>query len=125
MNEFDQFIKHKVKAEYYIRYADDFVIFSSDKKWLSMLCSIVEDFLWTKLKLRLHPDKISLRTVVSGIDYLGWINFPDHRVLRTTTKKRMLRRIEASNGQQEVIESYLGLISHGNSNNLKRKIESS
>src|SRR3989344_3954373 len=26
MNEFDQFMKHKLKAKYYIRYADDFVI---------------------------------------------------------------------------------------------------
>ncbi|MFA5935089.1 MAG: reverse transcriptase/maturase family protein [Candidatus Paceibacterota bacterium] len=28
LNEFDQFVKHKLKAKYYIRYADDFVFFS-------------------------------------------------------------------------------------------------
>ena len=28
MNEFDQFIKHRIKAKCYIRYADDFVILS-------------------------------------------------------------------------------------------------
>lgn len=31
MNELDQFIKHKLKANYYIRYADDFILFSDDK----------------------------------------------------------------------------------------------
>src|SRR3989338_6328626 len=31
MNEFDQFAKHKLKAKYYIRYADDFVIYSKDR----------------------------------------------------------------------------------------------
>ncbi|KKR70825.1 MAG: RNA-directed DNA polymerase (Reverse transcriptase) [Candidatus Nomurabacteria bacterium GW2011_GWB1_40_7] len=34
MNEFDQFMKHKIKAKYYIRYADDFVILFQDRKWL-------------------------------------------------------------------------------------------
>ncbi|MBI4158409.1 MAG: group II intron reverse transcriptase domain-containing protein [Candidatus Yanofskybacteria bacterium] len=34
MNEFDQFVKHKLKAKYYIRYADDFVVLSQDKAWL-------------------------------------------------------------------------------------------
>ena len=31
MNEFDQFVKHELRAEYYIRYADDFVIFSPNR----------------------------------------------------------------------------------------------
>jgi retron-type reverse transcriptase len=35
MNRFDQFVKHQLKAQYYIRYADDFVILSQDKKWLT------------------------------------------------------------------------------------------
>ena len=34
MNEFDQFVKHKLKAKHYIRYADDFVILSHDKNYL-------------------------------------------------------------------------------------------
>lgn len=123
MNEFDQFVKHKIKAKYYIRYADDFVIFSSNKLWLKSICRFMSDFLWEKLKLELHPHKISLRTVASGVDYLGWINFPDHRVLRTTTKKRMLRRIKNSNGRSEVVGSYLGLVSHGNGKSLQKQIE--
>lgn len=123
MNDFDQFMKHKIKAKYYIRYADDFVIFSHDKLWLKNISKQIADFLGTRLKLNLHPNKISLRTVASGVDYLGWINFPDHRVLRTTTKKRMLRRVRSSNGRLEVVGSYLGLINHGNSKGLQKRIE--
>ena len=37
MNEFDQFMKHKLKVKYYIRYADDFVILSRDKSGLFVL----------------------------------------------------------------------------------------
>ncbi|MEK7105994.1 MAG: reverse transcriptase/maturase family protein, partial [Patescibacteria group bacterium] len=41
MNEFDQFMKHKLKVEYYVRYADDFVVLSRDKKWLEDVLSQV------------------------------------------------------------------------------------
>ena len=34
LNELDQFVKHKLRAKYYIRYVDDFVIFEHDKEKL-------------------------------------------------------------------------------------------
>ncbi|HEY4503842.1 MAG TPA: reverse transcriptase/maturase family protein [Candidatus Paceibacterota bacterium] len=123
MNEFDQFVKHKLKAKYYIRYADDFVILSHDKKWLEGLIQRIQTFLIYELYLQLHPNKISIHTISSGIDYLGWVNFPDHRVLRTTTRRRMFKRLEAGKYKPEVVESYLGLISHGNSQKLRKQID--
>ncbi len=115
MNKFDQFVKHIIKAKYYIRYADDFVIFSSNKEWLENIIYRIRNFLWYELKLQLHPNKVSICTVASGADYLGWINYPDYRILRTATKKRMFRRIYEVSGKIEVVQSYLGMISHGNS----------
>lgn len=125
MNEFDQFMKHRIKAKYYIRYADDFVIFSPDRTWLCEIIPMITDFLKNRLMLQLHPKKISIRTVSSGNDYLGWINFPDHRVLRTSAKRRMFRRLQTCGGKPATVQSYLGLISHGNSKKLKNSIESS
>lgn len=122
MNEFDQFVKHRLKARYYIRYADDFVILSHDRNHLFKTLSYMKVFLYDKLKLEMHPDKVSLATLVSGIDFLGWVHFPDHRVLRTTTKKRMFKRIEESNGKPKTISSYLGMLSHGNARKLREKI---
>src|SRR3989344_8678641 len=95
MNKFDQFIKHKLKAQYYVHYADDFVIISPDKQWLERLLLEIAKFLEEKLKLKLHPDKVFIKTIASGLDFLGWVHFSDHRVLRTATKKRMFRNIEA------------------------------
>lgn len=123
MNEFDQFIKHKLKAKYYIRYADDFVLFSQNKKYLELLLLQIEVFLKKRLKLELHPKKVSIKTLSSGIDFLGWVHFPDHRVLRMTTKRRMIRRILSKNVKPETIQSYLGLLKHGNSTKLREKIE--
>ena len=123
MNKFDQFVKHKIKAKYYIRYADDFVVLSHDKKWLENIIKELTIFLWDELHLTLHPKKISIKTISSGVDYLGWVHFSNHRVLRTATKKRMFRRIKIKNGHIETVQSYLGLLKHGNSKKLESEIK--
>jgi len=122
MNEFDQFVKHKLKAKYYIRYADDFVILSQDKEWLENLLPQIATFLEEKLKLSLHPKKVSINTLASGIDFIGWVHFPDHRIVRTVTKRRMLKHIEQTEGKEETVQSCLGLLSHGNAKKLSKSI---
>lgn len=121
MNEFDQHIKHTLKVKYYIRYADDFVILSDDKKYLINLVPKIDYFLADKLGLHLHPNKVFIKTFSSGVDFLGWISFSDHRILRTSTKRRMLKKLKITNNSQ-VINSYLGLMKHGNANTLRARI---
>ena len=122
MNEFDQVMKHHMKAKYYIRYADDFVVLSHDKDVLYELLPKIGDFIQEHLKLDLHLDKVSICTIASGVDFLGWVHFPNHRVLRTTTKRRMFRRIQEHKGNEETLQSYLGLLSHGNARKLQKFI---
>jgi len=121
MNQFDQFVKHKLKAKYYVRYADDFVILLSNRKELKNLISLIRDFLSEKLKLDLHPQKVTIKTLASGVDFLGWVNFSDHRVLRTTTKRRLVRRIQ-NILMPATVSSYFGLLKHGNTKKLQEKI---
>lgn len=121
MNKLDQLIKHRLKVRYYIRYSDDFVILSDDKEYLESLIPQIRDFLNKRLKLELHSSKISVRTLYSGQDFLGWINFPDHRILRTTTKRRMLKRVKEI-PSPETLNSYMGLIGHGNTNKIRKDI---
>ncbi|MEK9131362.1 MAG: reverse transcriptase/maturase family protein, partial [Patescibacteria group bacterium] len=130
MNEFDQYVKHTLKAKHYIRYADDFVILSHDKKHLEETlhyppeCSRagIAVFLHERLKLELHPDKVYIKTLASGVDFLGWVHFPDHRVIRTTTRRRMWKRIAETSRKRETVASYLGLLSHGNGRKLQQEI---
>jgi hypothetical protein len=122
MNKFDQFMKHKIKAKFYIRYADDFVILSGDKRWLENILPRIKYFLENELNLSIHPKKVSITTVASGVDFLGWILFPDHRVVRTITKKRMFRGIRSKKGKPETVQSYLGLLGHGNTEKLKKEV---
>ena len=117
MNEFDQFMKRGLKVKYYIRYADDFAIFSDNRKNLGILLPRIADFLKKPSKLELHPDKVSIKTFASGVDFLGWVHFPDHRVLRTATKRRMIKKLDG-HPREEILASYSGLLRYGNARKL-------
>lgn len=121
MNEFDQFVKQKLKAKHYVRYADDFVFLSENQEWLNGQIPRIQEFLERKLKLRLHPDKIYIKSFAAGVDFLGWIHFPKYRRLRTVTKKRMFKRIKES-PKPETLQSYLGVLSHGDSYGLAEEV---
>lgn len=123
MNEFDQFAKHQLKAKHYIRYADDFVFLSTDREWLVSLLPRIRERLHNRLNLELHPNKVSIETLSSGVDFLGWVHFPNRRVLRTTTKKRMFRGIREKQGQEATVASYLGLLTHGNTGKLREQVK--
>ncbi len=112
MNEFDQFVKRELKIKYYIRYADDFIVLSQDKEFLENVLEKMKEFLKNKLKLNMHPGKVYIKTIASGVDFLGWVSFPEHRVLRTSTKRRMLKSLR-ENPKEESRQSYLGMFSHG------------
>jgi len=121
MNEFDQFVKHQLKVKHYIRYADDFVFLSRDRDYLVSLLPNIETFLKGRLRLELHPDKVSITTIASGIDFLGWVHFPQHRVLRTVTKRRMFRVLR-EDPKEARVSSYLGTLSHGNAYRLSQQV---
>lgn len=120
INRFDQWVKHSLKAKHYVRYADDFIFLSPDRDWLASIIPRVQAFLETNLKVSLHPDKLFLKTFASGIDFLGWVHFIDYRVIRTKTKRRMFNKIKKS-ASEESLQSYLGLLGHGNSAKLREQ----
>ena len=91
LNELDQYIKHKMKVKYYIRYVDDFIIFSKSRKELLSIKKEIETFLKEKLSLVLKPLTI-LKPISSGINFVGYIiksNYllPRNRVVNNIYKK--------------------------------------
>ena len=121
MNVFDQWVKHRLKVKKYIRYADDFVFFGSDMEKVGLLVESVREFLFKELGLTLHPKKIIQKTLSSGMDFLGWVNFADYKQLRRKTKERMFKKIY-DNPKEEIFQSYLGLLSHGNAYKIEREL---
>jgi retron-type reverse transcriptase len=121
LDQFDQHVKPELRVKHYIRYADDFVFLSHNRDHLRALLPKVSHFLTDELKLTLHPKKVSVSTITSGVDFLGWTHFPDHRTLRTSTKRRLLKKLQGE-PSEATRQSYLGLLKHGNGRKIKDKI---
>jgi retron-type reverse transcriptase len=122
LHELDVYIKRVLGVRRYIRYADDFVLISSRKADLENWRTLIGVFLETKLKMSLHPNKIFIRTLSSGLDFLGWVHFSDHKVPRSSTVRRMWKTIVRSSHQEATIQSYLGMLSHGNTHILQQRV---
>ena len=90
LHELDLFVKNVLKKRYYLRYSDDFIILSNDKKSLRDCLGPIQTFLLSHLKLELHPRKISLRKLSEGIDFLGYVIFMKYSLLRVRTKHRLI-----------------------------------
>ena len=125
LHELDLFIKHVLKEKNYIRYSDDLAFVSDDIFQILTLVPVIEEFLQKNLKLNLHPGKVVLKTFRQGVDVLGQVLFPEHRLMRTKTRRRLLKRIGKSIDNyrlgridslqaQQSIQSYLGMLSHVN-----------
>ncbi|MCG2725314.1 MAG: reverse transcriptase/maturase family protein [Elusimicrobia bacterium] len=76
LNELDYFVKHELKHKYYLRYMDDFLLFSTDKKELFVALKRIEVFLAENLRLRAHPVKRIISPVKCGVDWVGYKVYP-------------------------------------------------
>lgn len=134
MNEFDQYVKHNLKVKNYVRYTDDFVIVSNNKDYLINLIPEISKFLKDSLKLNIHPKKITIRKYIQGVDFLGYISFPHHTLIRKITKRRATRKINEKivlykNGNTDkkkpevTLCSYLGVLSHANAYKFSEKLK--
>ena len=129
LNELDYFVKHNLKAKYYIRYVDDFIILHKSKEQLEVWKDLIDKFLKEILKIELHHQKSKVISLSKGIDFLGFRCFYNHVLLR----KRNIRKIEKkvlsfSKNQSnyvQIIESYQGWQAYAkwaNTLHLRRRI---
>lgn len=89
LNELDYFVKQELRAMYYIRYMDDFVLLEKSKGKLEEWKRIIGEFLG-KIKLELHAEKSKIFPLHEGICFLGYRIFYHHKLL----KKSNLRVLE-------------------------------
>ena len=99
LNELDQFVKQKLKVRAYLRYVDDFVLFSNDKMELREWRSAIIDFL-ANLRLTIHAESAHARPTWKGITFLGFIVFPEHRRLKPRRQQRPFCESERQHSRQ-------------------------
>ncbi len=95
LNILDQFVKHELKARRYIRYVDDAVLLHADKGVLAGRALLIEKFVGEKLLLRLNDKVTRIKPVSCGINFLGYIVHPDHRLTRRRVAGNFEARLES------------------------------
>lgn len=115
---FDHYLKEELKVKYYFRYCDDLVFLASEKIYLHRLLELVQAYLSRELHLEIKPNYRVFPTWC-GIDFVGYVHYPTHTLLRKSIKENMARAV--SQGAEKSVASYYGWAKHCNSINLLNK----
>jgi RNA-directed DNA polymerase len=94
LNNFDHFVKRDLKCPAYLRYVEDFLLFGDDKRvLLDWRAAIIEKM--AALRLTLHEERAQVFPTETGIPFLGFRVYPDHRLVKRRKVvhfRRKLRR---------------------------------
>ena len=136
LNPLDHFITDQLGCRAYVRYADDFLLFAPTKPQLHASKRAIRAFLAQHLRMRLHEAEAAVFPVATGIPFLGFRVFPDHRRLRRRNGVAFTRRFRAMHTAfraweldirdfNQRVHSWLAHAAHGNTWGLRRAIFSS
>lgn len=134
LDQLDQFVKHELRAKYYYRYVDDWVILNESPKVLNRHFEAIDSFLRKSLNLQLHPFKKRIAPLHEGVDFIGFIHKPYYRQVRLRTSSKMVslahqwkKSPNAFNESSLInlrnsINSYFGISRWASSYNLRKHI---
>ena len=132
LNNFDHFVKEQLKISKYVRYVDDFALFSDDRKLLADARLALEEYL-TQLRLKIHPVKSQLFETKIGATFLGFRVFSDRIRVRNSNlhqARRRLKRLKTDYAQGRIelkqvtqsIKSWVAHLEHGDTWQLRKQI---
>jgi retron-type reverse transcriptase len=98
LNELDQFVKHELKGEFYLRYVDDFILLDQSRERLIELREKIREFLESRLALELKSD-FTLKRVSEGSNFLGYIVRPDYVLVRNRVIGNLRARLRRFEGE--------------------------
>jgi retron-type reverse transcriptase len=132
LSGFDRFVKEQLKISRYLRYVDDFALFSDDRSQLMAARSAIEDYL-ASLRLKLHPIKSQLFETQCGANFVGFRVLPDRIRVRNDNLRRSRQRLNkmqqnyqtgeitlAQIGQS--LKSWAAHLKHGDTHRLRQDI---
>ena len=114
LTPFDHFVKRELRCKAYLRYVDDFLLFSNDKKQLWEWRAAITERM-AQLRLTIHEERALPRPVDDGIGFLGFVIYPDHRLLKRRkgiAYRRKLSALVRTGKSEQVRASVQGWINH-------------
>ncbi len=114
LNQLDQFVKRELSCRAYLRYVDDFILFANDKQTLwTWRQGIVERM--RSLRLTIHEECAVPRPVTDGIGFLGFVTYPEKRLLKRRkgmAYQRKLSRLLKTASRDTLESSVRGWVNH-------------
>lgn len=132
LDPLDQFCKRVLGIKRYIRYMDDIIILDNDKERLKEYGRRMTQFLEERLHLNFN-NKTALRPVRVGCEFVGYVIYNDHVILRKSTTLRMKRTLRKTRQDYHdnlitfkeanaTMQSYLAILSHVDCKKFKEKL---
>ncbi len=132
LNGFDHFIQEKLKISSYVRYVDDFALFSNEKNTLVQARHALENYL-IDLRLKIHPIKSQLFETRKGASFLGFRILPHTIRVKSENLRRAKRRLkqmqvayeQGTLSLEEIkhsIQSWIAHLEYGNTWKLREKL---
>ena len=144
LSYFDEFMNEQCEWNNagYVRFVDDMIIVSTDKRFLIELRLKATQWLKKNLKLKLHPDKFYLQEVRKGVKFVGAVIKPGRLYTSSRTLGNMRNRVRGTDRVcRQIIEggvtkerlrdlkrhvcslnSYMGFCVHNYTYNQRRKM---
>lgn len=115
LNPFDHFVRRELGCKAYLRYVDDFLLFSDDQHELMRWRDAIVARL-ACLRLTIHAGAAHPHPSSNGIPFLGFIVYPDHRRLKPRKgyvfRRKMRHQFKTGNDQETICAAIQGWLNH-------------
>jgi hypothetical protein len=132
LHPFDQFVTRGLGCDAFLRYVDDFALFSDSRQELwTWKAAIIERL--ARLRLVIHESRAQVVPVGAGIPWLGFVVFPNHRLVKARKVRNAHRRLRsrlAAYHEGEIsyaeldasIQGWINHVGHADSWGLRRHV---
>lgn len=127
LQDLDHFIIEKLKVKYYVRYMDDMVLFSNNKKELHKVKVAIDEFV-AKEHLKIKENWQLFKTESRPLDFLGYRFYRGYSTLRRCNFLRIKRRAKRISKKEKLnfhdaaaMLSYAGWLKHCDSYHYQQK----
>lgn len=120
----DHELKDNIGVKYYRRYCDDQVVQAGSPEELEKISAVIHRQA-EKAGLDIKGNEQIFRAKDRGIDFLGYVTYPTHTLIRKHIKKRFARRwkrVKSKRRKRELLASFYGICKHANTCNLFYKL---
>ena len=122
-NFLDHYLKDRYGVRHFYRYCDDGVVLAGSKAELWLIRDTIHELIGD-IELKVKQNE-RVFPVTEGIDFLGYVIYPDHSELRKRIKQRFARKmhtVKSRKRRRELIASFYGMAKHASCNHLFNKL---